>query len=211
MSTESNDSLSAVLFGRTRSGVLALLYGQAEKSFYLREIARHIGASAGAVQSEMEQLCRAGLVTRTSSGHQVYYQANKASPVFGEMRALVTKTVGVFDVVRSALDAISAKIRVAFIYGSVARHEQTAESDVDIMVIGRAGFDEVLARLSKAQGRLGREINPTVYSPREFKAKLADGNNFVTSVMKGDKIFVIGGENELAEVGGVRMAETAGN
>jgi predicted nucleotidyltransferase len=211
MSTQSHDGLSTVLFGRTRSGVLALLYGQAEKSFYLREIARHIGASAGAVQSEMEQLCRAGLVTRTSSGHQVYYQANKASPVFGEMRALVTKTVGVFDVVRSALDAISAKIRVAFIYGSVARHEQTAESDVDIMVIGRARFDEVLARLSKAQGRLGREINPTVYSPREFKAKLADGNNFVTSVMKGDKIFVIGGEDELAEVGGVRMAKAAGN
>jgi predicted nucleotidyltransferase len=211
MSTASQHGLSSVLFGRTRSGVLAMLYGRAEKSFYLREIARHIGSSVGSVQRELDQLCRVGLVTRTSSGHQVFYQANKAGPVFAEMRALVKKTVGVVDVVNSALAVIAPRIRVAFIYGSVARQEETAESDIDLMVVGSARFDEVLERLSKAQTTLGRDINPTVYSPREFKAKLADGNNFVNTVLKGSKLFVIGNEDELGEVGGKRLAQAARN
>jgi len=209
MSTASHGGLSAVLFGRTRSGVLAMLYGRADRSFYLREIARHIGSSVGSVQRELDQLCRVGLVTRTSSGHQVFYQANRTGPVFEEMRALVKKTVGVVDVILSALAAISARIRVAFIYGSVARQEETAESDVDLLVVGRARFDEVLARLSKAEAALGRDINPTVYSPREFKAKLADGNNFLNAVVTGSKLFVIGNEDELAEVGGKRLAQAA--
>jgi uncharacterized protein len=186
-----------------------MLYGRPEKSFYLREIARHIGSSVGPVQRELDQLCRVGLVTRTSSGHQVFYQANRTGPVFEEMRALIKKTVGVVDVIHSAMAAISDRIRVAFIYGSVARREETTGSDVDLMVVGRARFDEVLARLSKAEAALGRDINPTVYSPREFAAKLADGNNFLSTVTTGDKLFVIGNENELAEVGGKRMAQAA--
>lgn len=211
MRTASQGGLSSVLFGRTRSGVLAMLYGRAEKSFYLREIARHIGSSVGSVQRELEQLRRAGLVTRTSSGHQVFYQANQAGPVFEEMRALVTKTIGVVDVIHASLAAISPRIRVAFVYGSVARHQDTAESDIDLMVVGQARFDEVLVRLAKAQATLGRDINPTVYSTSEFKAKLADGNNFLNTVLKGKKLFVIGTEDELAEVGGKRLAPAARN
>jgi uncharacterized protein len=209
MSTAPQSGLSSVLFGRTRSGVLAMLYGRPRSSFYLREIARHIGSSVGPVQRELDQLHRAGLVTRTSSGHQVFYQANKNGPVFEEMRSLVAKTVGFVDVIHSALAPISTRIRVAFIYGSVARQEETAESDIDLMVVGRARFDEVLVRLSKAQVKLGRDINPTVYSSREFSAKLADGNNFLNTVMKDKKLFVIGTENELAEVGGKRLAQAA--
>ncbi len=200
-----------MLFGRTRSRVLAMLYGHPDKSYYLREIARHIGVSVGPVQRELDQIHRVGLVTRTSSGHQVFYQANPAGPVFEEMRALVAKTVGVVDVIHSALAEISAKIRVAFIYGSIARQEETSESDIDLMVIGRVRLDEVLVRLSKAQVALGRDINPTVYSSREFKAKVADGNNFLNTVLKSKKLFVIGNDDELAEVGGKRLAQAARN
>jgi uncharacterized protein len=209
MSTASRDGLSSLLFGRTRSGVLAMLYGRAEKSFYLREIARHIGISVGPVQRELDKLCRVGLITRASSGHQVFYQANRTWPACEEMRALIEKTVGAVDMIHSALAAISGRIRVAFIYGSVARREETTGSDVDLMVVGSARFDEVLARLSKAEAALGREINPTVYSPREFKAQLADGNNFLNTVVTEDKLFVIGNEDELAEVGGKRVAQAA--
>jgi uncharacterized protein len=201
MSTAAKDALSTVLFGRTRSGVLAMLYGHTDKEFYLREIARHVDVSPGAVQRELAQLCRAGLATRTSSGHRVFYQANKASPVFVEMRALVNKTVGVFDILATALASISKRIRVAFVYGSVARHEQKSESDIDLMVIGDAGYDQVLARLLKVQDVLGREINPTVYSPKEFKSKLSSGNHFLNSVLKADKLFVFGGEDELKKLG----------
>jgi uncharacterized protein len=188
-----------------------VLFGHTDRSFYLREIARRLHASPGAVQRELAQLFGAGLVQRESSGHQVFYRANKSSPVFGEMRALVAKTVGTVDVLRSVLKPLSKSLRVAFVYGSVARHEEAADSDIDLMVVGDVGLDQVIARVAKAQTLLGREINPTVYSLREFRAKLTDGNHFLRSVIKGEKLFVIGSADELAQVGGIRVAAERGN
>src|ERR1700682_6108450 len=118
------NALADVLFGQTRGGVLALLYGQADKSFYVRQIARHVSASVGAVQRELEKLANVGLIVRTPVGNQVFYQVNRHNPVFSEMRALVGKTVGVFNTLHSALEQLSERIAVAFVYGSVARQEE---------------------------------------------------------------------------------------
>src|SRR6202140_3254544 len=120
------NSLADVLFGQIRGRVLALLYGQADKSYYVRQIARHVNASVGAVQRELEKLANVGLIVRTSVGNQVFYQVDRHNPVFSEMRALVGKTVGVFNILHSALEQLSEKITVAFVYGSVARQEETA-------------------------------------------------------------------------------------
>src|SRR5205085_5030305 len=109
---------------------------------------------------------------RTSVGNQVFYQVNQHNPVFSEMRALVGKTVGVFNILHSALEQLSEKITVAFVYGSVARQEETGESDIDVMIVGKVKLDEVLSRLSDAEGALGRAVNPTVYSVQEFNRKL---------------------------------------
>jgi uncharacterized protein len=146
------------------------------KSFYTREIAREVDASVGAVQRELENLSKVGLILRKSMGNQVFYQANRDAPIFPEMRALLNKTIGIFGVLRSAIHPLSKRIVAAFVYGSVAREEETAQSDVDLMVIGKATLEEVLSRLSTAEKGIGRSINPTVYSLAEFKSKLAAGN-----------------------------------
>jgi predicted nucleotidyltransferase len=102
---------------------------------------------------------------------------------------------------------LAKRVLVAFVYGSVAREEETAQSDVDLMVVGKATLDEILSRLSTAEKNIGRPINPTVYSVDEFKSKLASGNHFLTAVLKGQKEFLLGDEDELRKVGGVRLAK----
>jgi predicted nucleotidyltransferase len=199
--------LADLLFGRTRGAVLALLYGRADQSFYTREIAREVDGSVGAVQRELENLSKVGLILRKSVGSQVFYQASRDTPIFSEMRALINKTIGIFGVLRSALRPLSNRIVAAFVYGSVAREEETEQSDVDLMVVGKATLDEVLSRLSAAEKGIGRSINPTVYSVAEFKSKLAAENHFLSSVLKGKKVFLLGDEDELRKVGGVRLAQ----
>jgi predicted nucleotidyltransferase len=206
MSTHST-ALSDVLFGQIRGGVLALLYGQADKSFYVRQIARHVDASVGAVQRELEKLAEIDLIARTPIGNQVFYQVNQRNPVFVEMRALVSKTVGVFNILRSALEHLAEGGAVAFVYGSVARYEDKAASDIDLMIIGNAELNDVLACLSGMETKLGRAVSPTVYSVREFKKKLQDGNHFLNAVIKGNKVFLIGNEDELRKMAVTRMAK----
>jgi uncharacterized protein len=205
MSTQSG--VADLLFGRTRGAVLALLYGHVDQSFYTRQIAREVDASVGAVQRELENLSKVGLIVRSSVGSQVFYQANREAPVFSEMRALVSKTIGIFSVLQSALHPLAQRVLVAFVYGSVAREEETAQSDVDLLVVGKATLDEVLSRLASVEKNIGRPINPTVYSVAEFKSKLAGRNHFLNAVLNGQKVFLVGDENELRKVGGVRLAK----
>jgi predicted nucleotidyltransferase len=179
------NGLADLLFGRTRGAILALLFGHADQSFYTRQIAREVDASVGAVQRELENLSKVGLIVRNSVGSQVFYQANRDAPIFREMQGLVNKTVGIFSVLRSALHPLAKRVLVAFVYGSVAREEETAQSDVDLLVVGTATLEEVLSRLSTVEKSIRRPINPTVYSVAEFKSKLASGNHFLTAVLKG--------------------------
>jgi len=200
-------SLADLLFGRTRGAILALLYGRADQTFYTRQIAREVAASVGAVQRELENLTKVGLVIRTALGSQVFYQANRDAPIFSEMHSLVNKTVGIFTMLRSALRPLSTQVAVAFVYGSVARQAETAQSDIDLMVVGKASIDDVISHLASVEKNTGRPINPTVYSVSEFKAKIADGNHFLRAVLKDPKVFLVGGEDELGKVGGVRLAK----
>lgn len=200
--------LADLLFGRTRGAILALLYGRADQTFYTRQIAREVAASAGAVQRELENLTKVGLVVRTSLGSQVFYQANRDAPIFSEMHSLVNKTVGIFSMLGSALRPLDDRIAVAFVYGSVARQAETAKSDIDLMVVGKATVDEIISHLANVEKNTGRPINPTVYSVSEFKAKIADGNHFLRAVLKGQKVFLLGDEDELGKVGGIRLAKT---
>lgn len=206
MSTNSI-TLSDVLFGQIRGKVLALLFGQVDKSFYVRQIARHIKASVGAVQRELEKLAGVDLIVRTSVGNLVLYQVNQRNPVFAEMRALVNKTVGIFNILHTALKPITKRVTVAFVYGSVARQEEKAASDIDLMIVGDVELDDVLACLSRAETTLGRTVNPTVYSEHEFRTKLEEGNHFLNAVVNGEKVFLIGNEDELRKMAGVWMAE----
>jgi len=188
-------ALGDLLFGQTRGRILALLFGRSDQSFYIRQIARETRTSAGSVQRELEALANVGLIQRTDSGHQVYYQANRNHPVYPEIHALVAKTVGVFQLLATALTPLANRISQAFVYGSLASGNENAQSDVDLMIVGEVRLDEVLTQLAQVEPRIGRPINPTLYSVSDFKTKMDSGNHFLRSVMQGQKVFLIGEEN----------------
>jgi predicted nucleotidyltransferase len=189
--------------------VLAWLLGHADEAYYLRQIARHTGTSVGAVQRELEQLTAAGLLLRTVDGRQVYFRANRNAPVFPELQGLFAKTAGLVDVLREGLAPLSERILTAFVFGSAARGELGAQSDIDLMVVGNAAFQDVVHALAEAQDRLGRDVNPTVYPPTEFRAKLGGEHHFLMNVLRAPRLFVVGGEHELGGLGAKRLADEA--
>ncbi|MEI8373789.1 MAG: nucleotidyltransferase domain-containing protein [Planctomycetota bacterium] len=199
--------LGQTLFSRNRRAVLGLLLGHPDEQFYLRQIVRFSGGGVGAIQRELKQLTEAGLLRRTVRGNQVYFQASADCPVFEEMKSILAKTAGAADILRAALAPLVDKISVAFIYGSVARSQQRAASDVDLLVIGDAAFGEVVAALAEAQAQLHREVNPTVYPLREFSTKINAGHHFVKSILKREKIFLIGDDRELKRLAEKRVAD----
>jgi predicted nucleotidyltransferase len=204
-----SSQLSAALFGKTRRAILASLFSHPDQSYHLRQLVRSAGVGLGAAQREVKRLSDAGIIRRTVSGNQVLYQANPECPIYGELKGLMVKTTGVADVLRAALAPLAAQIRVAFIYGSVAELAQRNGSDVDVMVIGEPSFGEVVSAVGNAQETLAREVNPTVYSPNEFRSKLRAGHHFLTAVIESKKLFLIGDEHELARLGAKRLGKPA--
>jgi predicted nucleotidyltransferase len=196
--------LSETLFGRTRGAVLSILYGHVGKRFYLRQLARLTNIALGPVQREIRQLVEAGLVSKKTVGTQTLYSANRESPVFREIKGLVTKTVGMHDVLAEALSSLRDEINLAFVYGSVARSREREHSDVDVMVVGNVDFDAIVEKLRDAEKTLNREINPTVYSIREFSKKLR--GNFLKTVLAEKKLFIIGDEDDIRDLGQKHLA-----
>ena len=197
------------LFGKTRQSLLSLLYGRANEEHLQENLIELAGLGRGTVQRELDFLARAGVVRRTVRGRQVYFQANADCPIYAELHGLVVKTAGVADALRSALASFAARIRVAFIYGSMAKGTERRASDVDVMVIGDLSFEEASEALARVQKSLGREVNPSVYAPADFRKKLAARHHFLRTVMKGEKIFLIGSEHELAQLAKKQLAPRA--
>ncbi len=195
----SRTSVADALFTKGQQRVLGVLFGNPGRSFYANEIIARAGAGTGAVQRELARLEGAGLVKVTHLGRQKHYQANPGSPVFAPLRELVLKTSGLADVLRGALAPVATRIRAAFVYGSVATGEDTATSDVDLMVISEElTYADLFALLEKARKQIGRPVNPTVYSPGALRKRIHTHKAFVTRVLAKPKIWLIGGENDLS-------------
>ena len=191
-------SLGEALFTKTQRRVLGLLFGNADRSYYANEIVRFAGAGIGAVQRELERLETAQLVTVSKIGNQKHYQANCDAPIFEELRGIVLKTFGVADHLRAALAPLAKRIRVAFIYGSVAKGADTARSDIDVMIVSdELTFPEVIQALTKAEQEVRRSVNPSVYGLKDLRRKLAEDGGFVKRVMEQPKIFLIGSDDDL--------------
>lgn len=197
-----NKNLLSILFTKTRRAVLSLLYGHADESFYLRQIVRITGSGLGPVQRELKQLTDIGIIRRFEQGHQVYFQANPDSPIFSELKSLITKTAGVTETLKSALTPIADHIIIALVYGSIAKGEENHRSDVDLLIVGDVAFTEVVKALRSAQETLGREINPTVYPVDEFHSRIAENHYFTRDILDGPKMFVVGDGHELKQLAG---------
>lgn len=192
-------SLGDALFARVQQRVLGVLFGNPGRTFYANEIIGLAGSGTGAVQRELARLEAAGLVTATRVGNQKHYQANAAAPVFEELRGLVLKTFGLADVLRESLAPLSARIRAAFVYGSVAKARDTAASDIDLMVLSDdLTYADLFAVLEKASTRLGRTVSPTVYTWKEWRKRVKDDRSFVTRVLSQPKVWLVGGESDIA-------------
>lgn len=191
-------SLADALFPRVRQRVLALLYGNPGRSFFSNEVVALAKSGTGAVQRELASLAQAGLLTVASQGNQKHYRANEASPVFAELRGLVLKTSGLVDVLRSALAPLAPEIDAAFVYGSVAKQNDTATSDVDVMILSdHLAYAEVFQALEATSERLGRKVNPTLYSRSELAKRLKQKSAFATRVLTQDKMWLIGSQDTL--------------
>jgi predicted nucleotidyltransferase len=206
MGTQAATSLSSAIFGRTKQAILSLLFSHPDDQFYLRQIIRLAGVGQGGVQRELQRLAEAGIVTRIVRGRTAFYQANRDCPIFAELHGLVIKTAGVAEVVGAALLALKDRVDVAFIYGSAAKAQLRADSDIDLFVIGAATFGEVVEALSTAQERLAREVNPSVLEPEEFRRRVRRRDHFITAVCEEQKVFVIGDQNGLDRLEGRRLA-----
>jgi predicted nucleotidyltransferase len=191
-------SLADALFSTVQQRVLGLLFGQPERSFYTGELIQLVGAGSGAVQREIARLERSGLITMRRSGVQKHYQANPKSPLFQELRSITRKTVALAEPLRAALSPLEKEIIAAFVYGSVAKRRDTAASDVDLMVLTDSlTYGDVFRMLEPSSARLGRRVNPTVYSAAEWTKRVRGGNAFVSRVVAQPKLWLIGSEHAL--------------
>lgn len=205
------DRIAEALFGRTKRNVLGLLFGRPGEAFYLRHIARETGAGTGAAQRELAHLVAGGIVKREKRGQHVYFSANPDSPVYDDLRALLAKTTGIADVLRVAFQKLPErrKIALAFLHGSVAEGRHTSSSDVDLVVVGALPLSKLVPALKPIEGRLGREINPTIYRPDEFVERLSDRSHFLRRVLERPRIMLVGTRDDLEKLVGESLADDA--
>ncbi len=199
--TGNSVSLAEALFGKTRRMILSFLYTHSDDSFYLRQIARATGASLGAMPRELKILTDAGIITRRVQGNQVHFQANRECPIFRELKSIIIKTAGVADVLRDALAPLEDRIKLAFIYGSFAKGDERATSDVDVIIVGDMKSREAISALRPSYEVLGREVNPSCFSVDEFRKRLKKGDHFLDNVNRNPKIYLFGDDREIRKLG----------
>jgi predicted nucleotidyltransferase len=194
---ENPKNFMELLFGTYRRQVLGLLLLRPDEAFYVRQLARLTAVPAGSLHRELRALSEAGLLEHERVGNQVRYRANRLCPIFPELAEMFRKSSGLADLLRDALAPLAERIATVFVFGSIASSSETSTSDIDLFVLGRATLAEVVGATSPLKGRLGRDINPVVMTPAEFRAQKARKDRFVSRVLREPKLFVIGTADEL--------------
>lgn len=187
------------LFPTIRGEVLSAALLESDRWWFLTELAEHLGVTPSTLQRELESLALAGLLQRRKDGRRTYFRANADSPIFPELRDLIEKTAGIIPVLRDTLKGFGDRIDLALVYGSMARGREHSASDVDLMVVGKLRQIDLVSTLRKLEGRFGREINVTLFSPEEFRRKRSEKDHFISTVLKGKTIILKGALNELEE------------
>lgn len=188
--------LADALFTRTQQRVLALLFGQPARAFGTLELIELARSGRGAVQRELQRLTDSGLIVATSVGQQRRYQANADAAIFPELQGLIAKTVGVPGILRSALAAHAPQIRLAILYGSVAKQADRADSDIDVLIVSdELGLEDVFEALEPAEAQLGRTVSPTLYTTKEFRERRRAGQPFLAKLLTSDHVVLMGSED----------------
>jgi len=190
------------LFPKTRQGILSATYLDPLRWWYMRELARRLRVAPSSLQRELDSLVEGGILRKRREGKHVYFRAATDSPLFEDLHGLVLKTVGLADVLRNALRPFRNRIQWAFVYGSVAKSEERSASDVDLLLVGRVGLADLSTPLRRAERKLTRPVNPTIYTPEELANRLRSKNHFATTVLRSKKIFVLGNAREFDETFG---------
>jgi uncharacterized protein len=198
--SEHMNILAQLVCSRVRGEIFRVLFGLHSGEMHLREIQRQTGFAIATVRQDIEKMVKLGLVKRRKDGNRVYYAADAMHPLNADIRQLVLKTVGLADILAQRL--ADAPIRCAFVFGSVADGTATAESDIDLMIIGDIGLRKASSLLSDLDNKLGREINPMVLTPAEFALRVREKDHFVTSILKAKKLFVVGSKDDLEAMAG---------
>lgn len=187
--------LSEILSSRTRAEIFKLLFGLTEEELHLREIERRSGLNDRTIRQELAKLLKLDLVTGRKDSNRIYYKANKSNPLYPDIRSLVLKSIGMVDALRAALQ--DKRVQVAFVFGSISQGKETADSDVDLFIIGQLGMRAVSTLLSGVAEKIGREINSHVMTRDEFRKRRSAKEHFLTSVINSSKLFVVGTEDDL--------------
>jgi predicted nucleotidyltransferase len=186
--------IASALFSATQQKVLGLFFGQPDRSYLTTEVIARCGGGSGGVQRELARLTASGLLEVERVGRQAHYRANTASPVFAELAALVRKTVGLVDPLRLAVSTLADEVVLALVYGSVARGEAKASSDVDLLVVSDSlQLEDLYRALAGAERQLSRPIHPTLMTQREFQKRRSEAGSFVQRVLGGPVEWLIGG------------------
>ena len=189
------DILSEILSSKIRAEIFHLLFGITDDELHMREIERRSGHAIGTIQTELKKLLRLDLVIKRRDGNRLYYRANKDQPLYPDIHSLVIKTIGLTDIFKKAIGQ-HPDIQIAFVFGSIAGHNEKAGSDVDLMVIGDLGLRRLTKILSGLPEQIGREINPHVLSVEEFRKRKLNKDHFITQVTKAPKLLITGNKDE---------------
>jgi len=195
------------LISRSVQQILAALLLERDEPWYMSDLAKRLRLTPSTLQRPLASLVRAGIIRRWSEGNRVYFAKDLDCPILPDLTSLLVKTVGLLDILRDALRPFTGRIQFAFVFGSIARSEERSSSDVDLLVIGHVALADLSPRLTKAEARLGRPVNVTIFLPAEFARRVARKNHFLCSVLAKERIVVLGSADSGTSAGDGRLCQ----
>lgn len=188
--------ITNIFKSKTRKSLFTLFFTNPDSEYYLRQLERMLDIPVSMIRKELLRLEEAGIFSSSRKGNLVYFSLNNSYPLFNELKSMVFKTTGIKGLLKNTLEKITG-IKAAFIYGSFAKNEESAKSDVDVFIIGKVNEDDLITQIRKMQNTLKREINYSLYSMRDFQSKKREKNSFILDLLENPKIFLIGDKNDL--------------
>lgn len=186
-------SMADTLFSGTRQKLLGFLFGQPERTYTLGELIERAQAGSGAVQREIKRFVESGLVRVEGRGRPRLYRANPDAPIFDELCRIARKLLGPEEAIRAALAPLAPRLKLALLYGSVAKRQDHADSDIDVLIVSdELLLEDVYEVLADAERTLGRKVNPTIYTSEEFRQRKDENSPFLTDVLAGDSRILLG-------------------